>query len=407
MDKKLLLIIGAGIEQIKAYQLAKKMGLLVAGTDINSNAPGFKFADYKIKASTRDISETVKAVKKFHQSVHQNNGIMTLANDVPLTVASIAKELGLPGISIRSARLASDKILMKDKFKKDGILIPPYKQIFNSKDLFKAAKAWRYPLVIKPADSRGARGVLRITKKVDHEWAFNYSLNESASGKVLVEKFIGGLQISAESFVYKGVCHTVAWSERNYEFMDKFAPYIIENGGILPANLNKSQLSAIKITMQKCADSMNIKNGSIKGDLVMTSEGPVVIEVAARLSGGFFCTDQIPKAVGVDLVKQTIKISLGMKIDVSELEPKNLCALGIRYFFPKPGKITKIEGFDQLKRYDWVFKKLLFKKVGEIIEPYTDHTKRVGLVITVGKNREEANRRAVMAVNSVTIETSQ
>ena len=117
--KKTLLIIGAGREQIPAYQIAKKMGLTVIGTDRNPNAPAFDFADQKLICSTRDANHTLETVLEFSKK-KSINGVMTIANDVPFTVALVANTLSLPGISLQSARYASNKILMKNQFVKHG-----------------------------------------------------------------------------------------------------------------------------------------------------------------------------------------------------------------------------------------------------------------------------------------------
>ena len=88
-----LLIIGAGREQVYAYQTAKKMGLEVTGTDIDSEAPGFKVADDKLICSTRDPQQTLQSVIDYTKT-KQIDGVMTIANDVSLTVAIIAKHFG-------------------------------------------------------------------------------------------------------------------------------------------------------------------------------------------------------------------------------------------------------------------------------------------------------------------------
>lgn len=361
MDK--LLIIGGGIEQVRAYEVAHEMGLLVIGSDADPNAPALKLADYKIIASTRDIQKTARMAKEYRP-----NGVMTLAHDVPLTVATVAHELGLPGISLGSARLASNKLEMKWKFIRDGVPTPPP----------------FYPMVIKPVNGSGARGVMRITE----------------GGSMLAEMFIEGLQLSTESMMYQGRCYTVSISERNYDF-DRFAPYMIEDGGVIPARLSLEETASVENIVAQTTKSLGIKNGPVKGDIVLSKDGPVVIEMAARLSGGYLCTDQIPLARGVDLVKQTIKLALGRSLDTRDLIPQDLCCIGVRYFFPKPGRIVSIKGFDELQ----VTKKMLFKQVGDIVEPVTDHTKRVGFVHTIGRTQEEAEQRAIQAVNSVIIET--
>ena len=118
-----LLIIGAGIEQIYAYQTAKKMGFSVVGTDANPNAPALIYSDEKLIASTRDPQATIEAVKslKDYKSI---KGVITLANDVPYTVAYVAEVLGLPSISLQTAALSSDKLKMKNRFKDSDVNTP-------------------------------------------------------------------------------------------------------------------------------------------------------------------------------------------------------------------------------------------------------------------------------------------
>ncbi len=381
------------------------MGCVVVGSDMDADAPALKLADHKMIASTRDVGATLRAVLEFNRKL-RIDGVMTLANDVPLTVSTVAAELGLPCISIRSARLAADKLEMKKAFTACGVPVPDFKEVFSAGDVKRAAGEWGYPVVIKPNDGRGSRGVLKLVGGVDHNRAFSYAKDNSDAGRVLVERFIEGLQYSTESMVYKGKCYTASISERNYEFMDRYAPNIIENGGILPADIGSGTRRAIEEVVASAARAMEINDGTVKGDIVLSSQGPLVIELAARLSGGYLCTDQIPLARGVDLVRQTIKLCLGEQLEVRDLEPRDICKVGIRYFFPTPGRIVSISGFEELSRLEWVSKKMLFLGVGDIVESPSNHTKRVGFVHATGATFKEAEARAVEAAAMVQVKTT-
>ena len=74
-------------------------------------------------------------------------------------------------------------------------------------------------------------------------------------------------------------------------------------------------------------------------DIVMSEDGPLIIEIALRPSGGYFSTEQIPRSRGINLVRQVIKLAIGDTLQKDEIIPKNICSIGIRYF-PEPGKIT-------------------------------------------------------------------
>jgi len=400
--KKTLMIIGAGSGQLHGINLAKKMGYNVIATDIDSKAPGFKVADESFIASTYDLERTVEVARNFNKN-HSIDGVITVGVDVPLTVAAIAKEFNLPGISIESAKLASNKLKMKNKFKLDGISIHWYKKIDSLEQFKNIVDETESVLVLKPIDSRGARGVLRITKDVDLDWAYNYSKNISPTKSVMVEEFISGPQISTESIVWNGKTHTVAYSDRNYEFLEKYSPFIIENGGTMPSQLDAEKIKQISNLVAKAAKSMGIKNGVVKGDVVYSDNGPKIIEIAARPSGGYFCTDQIPLSNGIDIVKTMIKMSLGEEIDINELLPKYNRSVALRFFFFPAGKIKKIEGVEKLSSYKWLKKFELFLKEGDIIKNITNHTERGGVVISIADNYDESVKRAKKAIETLNI----
>ena len=115
--KKTLLIIGAGPESIPGYQKAKALGLFIVGTDIDIKAPAIKFADDFINVSTYDIETTIKEVEKYNDNIRKIDGVICIANDVPLCVAKVAYHLELPGISVQSAEWSTDKVAMKKRFR--------------------------------------------------------------------------------------------------------------------------------------------------------------------------------------------------------------------------------------------------------------------------------------------------
>ena len=148
---------------------------------------------------------------------------------------------------------------------------------------------------------------------------------------------------------------------------------------------------------------MGIRDGIVKGDIVVENNEPLVIELAARLSGGYFCTHEIPMNSGVDIVGNAIRIALGEPVDPRELKAKynrNICQ---RYLFPEPGIIKKITGLDRLDKNNQI-KYFDFRlKPGEEILPPVAHPSRPGMVITTGKSRAEAQEIASLALGQIEI----
>ena len=403
---KTIWIIGGGVEAIPGIRLAKKLGLNVVVSDGSLNAPGLKFADNSVIAITYDIEGTVDSACKYHQNVNPVDGVICIATDVPLTVASVAEKLSLPGITTETARKCSDKFLMKETLLAEGIPIPWFSLVKSVSELCSIISERGLPLVIKPVDSRGARGVIRITKSIDLEWAFEYAKSFSPTSRVMVEEFLEGQQYSTESVIMDEKNITLGFSERNYEFLEELSPYIIEYGGQQPAKIDKKELDSIVNLVEKSSQILGISNATSKGDVVMSKEGPKIIEIAPRLSGGYFSSDQIPLVTGINIIEIAIRLSLGEKINKNKLLFSHQKAVAIRYFFPKPGKITSISNIDSFKNESWVHKLNLFFGVGDVLEKVTDHTKRCGFVITSGNTRDEAVERARTVVENVQILTT-
>jgi biotin carboxylase len=398
-------MVSGGAEAMPGIRLARQMGLHVVVSDGSPDAPGLAEADDGIVASTYDVDATIEAARAYSITKRPIDGVISVAADVPVTVACVAEALGLPGIPVESARLAADKIAMKERFVQFGIAAPWFAAVGSAADLQRIAAERGLPLVIKPVDSRGARGVLRIVAGVDLDWAYSHAHQWSPTGRVMVEEYLPGPQISTESLLIDGVGYTPGFCDRNYEFLNRFSPWIIENGGEQPSVLAAADQRDVAALAVRAGVALGISTGIVKGDMVLTPDGPKVIEVAARLSGGWFSTDQIPLATGVDLVGAAIRVALGDAVRPDDLKPTRHGGVAIRYFFPEPGRVTAISGLEEFRDVPWVHRLGFMAAPGDIVEAPTNHTKRAGFVITSGETRDQAVARAVQVVGTVRITT--
>jgi len=403
-DGKTLLVVGGGIEAVPGVELAQAMGLHVVVSDVDPDAPCMALADDTLIASTYDIAATVALAREYHEEVRPLDGVMCIATDVPLTVASVAQDLGLPGIPVEAALLASDKLLMKDRFARDDIPIPWYSPATDPEDLRRIVDERGTSLVIKPADSRGSRGVLRLSDGVDLEWAFGESLRHSPSDRVMVEEFLTGPQVSTESLVIDGIAYTPGFADRNYELLDEYAPHIIEDGGELPSHLSDEIQNSIRDLVERAAASLEVSSGVVKGDIVLSDGVPHVIELAARLSGGYFCTHEIPLNTGVDLVGSAIRLAIGDPVDPDDLVPRYQHHLSQRYLFPGAGRVVSVTGDDEVAAWPGVEMVEIRVSPGDTLRSVDSHPARAGLVLVTGADRQEAMTLAKRAIEAIDIE---
>ena len=334
---KTLLIVCGGIEATHGIARAKEMGLHVVVSDGDPNAPGFALADASLIASTYDPRGTANAAELYHRTVRPIDGVICMGADVPQTVAAVAQRLKLRGLSSETAHLAMDKLAMKDRLKAHGVPIPWYAPLRDAADLQIAMLERGLSLVVKPVDSRGGRGVQRMNAGRDAETAFAEAKAQSPTGRVMVEAYLDGPQISTESILLNGVGYTPGFSDRNYEFLERFAPFFVENGGDLPSHVASAVRADVEATVTAAAKALGIANHNYKGDMVVHRGKAHVIELAARLSGGYFCTREIPLSSGVDFVGATIRLALGEAVAPADLTPRFERPIVQRYVFPPPG----------------------------------------------------------------------
>lgn len=402
---KTILFVGGGLEATPGIRLAKSLGLRVVVSDGDLTAPGMLIADDQLHASTYNIPATLDSVTKYVEGGCSLSGVICLGTDVPMTVATIAQSLGLTAVSIETAALASNKLAMKERFTQHGVRVPWFSRVDSIDHLRSLSKEHSKTLVIKPVDSRGARGVLKFSPTVDLNWAFNIALENSPTARVMVEEFLDGPQISTESLIINGICHTPGFSDRNYEYLERFAPNIIENGGDLPSAIPLDQQEAVRRVVASAATALGVTNGVVKGDIVLHKGEPYVIELATRLSGGYFCTHEIPLNTGVDFVGAAIRQCLGETAEASDLEPRYQRGVSQRYFFPKPGVVREICVPGWISEDPDIALFEMRVKTGDRILPAYNHPARAGLVITTGLTREEAISKANHVIDAVKIHT--
>ena len=402
---KSLLFIGGGEESCPGIRRAREVGLKTAVLDRSSLAPGLILAERGLVGSIFDVDNAVKIASELHHD-WPIDGVLSVGTDVPLTVAAVASSLGLASIGERSAGYASNKLLMKQRFAACNVPTAPGFAVSTASDVREAIEVLGGAVVVKPADSRGARGVSFVQAGDDHEARFVDAFAESPTGVVVVEKFLDGPQFSTESVVHDGRIATVGVSTRNYGRLPQTYPFPVEDGGDLPAKLPADAVEEIDAVLLAAASALGIASGTVKGDLVQHDGRIFIIELAARLSGGYFATHEIPLSTGIDYLATAFRLALGLQPDWDALIPSRNVPVAQRYFFPKPGRVESISVPDWVKEHPNVELFVMRLRVGDVVPEIRNHPARAGLVISTGQTPEGAIGLAESVVQAVDIRTT-
>ncbi|PIC77128.1 lactate dehydrogenase [Sporosarcina sp. P19] len=371
---KKILIIGAGTLQIPAIIEAKKMGLKVATFDFDKNAPGFELADEAYVISTIDIDNALKKAKEINP-----DGVMTLASDMPLrTVAAIAKELDLCAVSEETAYAATNKAMMREQLKEYGVPIPLFYKVTTKSQFDKRVNQFRgKKFIVKPSDSSGSKGVYLCDDHTDMSHVYDYSMAYSNAGEILIEEYMIGQEVSVETFAVNGQINVITITDK----ITTGPPFFVEMGHTQPSKLSvevQEQIRDIAISANK---ALNIQSGPSHVEIIVTQEGPKVVELGARLGGDNITTHLVPLSTGVNLVRACIKESLKEEPDLRRSLNKSAA---IHYLKCPIGQITSITGLEVVKKIDRVIELKLFRKIGDTVTEVQNSNERIGYFICIG-----------------------
>lgn len=387
------MIVGASVLQLPAILKAKDMGLEVAVVDFNPEAIGIPYADKYYNGSTMNEDEVLAAAENY-----QPDGIMTLATDMPMRgVAKVAERLGLSGISYDTAVKATDKFEMIKAFKAHDVASPWFFTVDNKDELKGLESQLSYPCIMKPTDNAGSHGVVLAKCFDDLLNEYEYSRESARHGRVIIEEYLKGDEVSVEVMVVDGKVNILQITDK----LTTGAPHFVEMGHSQPSRHPAEIQQAIRELAVKACQSVGINQGPAHVEMMVTSRGPVMIELGARMGGDNITTALVPLSTGIDMVKATIDVAMGNKPDI---EPKFQLGSAIRYIDAPEGMIASMDGVDDAKQMLNIKEVIMTKAAGEPSTPIQCSNDRIGSVIAQAATADEAVKACEEAMKTIKIE---
>ena len=372
-DKKSILIFGVGPLQESIIGRAKKMGLYTVGIDPCADATCKDCVDAFEVVPGQDYEGHCAVVEKYGI-----DAIVTAATDKPLVMmARIAEKFGVPFYSVETAQWSTDKFQMKQRFMEGGVPCAKGRLVKSVEEV----EDFEYPVIIKPRDNSGSRGVKLCRSKEELEASMSEAFEVSKLDTILVEEFIEGPEYSIESLHYDGRSEVIQFTEKKTtEF-----PYNVELGHIQPANISKENQQKIREIVSLIGKALKFENCPSHTELKINERGIYVIETSPRLGGDYITSTLTPLSTGVILEDQLLKIALGDKI---EIEPQQVQYSGVRFFAFKEGReIKHVPDTEFVKGWPHVVDFSFHLREGQVVNRITSSLNRYGHLILVAKNR--------------------
>lgn len=393
MDKSnYLLILNAGNEYSKKFMLSDichytRPIALITKKDISWEK---QYIDAEIHTDSYNDEDVWKAVEAFSRN-NSIQGILTYNEKNVLTAAFLSKKLGLIGLSKEAGLCARNKNLMRSAFERNGVPSAKSLLIHSLDEAEKFILANGYPVVLKPVMGASSIAVVKVDSHGELLVYFDHvrrlSKEKYDSEELLIEEYLDGKEVSVESVVYNGKVTVVMVTDK----FKSAEPFFEEVGHTMPSNLPESVAQLVKDVAIAGMKALGIRNGVTHSEVKITSQGPKIVEIAARPAGCF-----IPKLVelstGVNIGRALVDVSLGREPNLKHTKSK---VNSVRFFVPeKEGVLLGHGNIDKFKKIDWVKE---FKFTGEIGNKITlppdKYYTRLGHYIIEAGDRAEMDER--------------
>lgn len=305
-----VLILGAGLMQIPAILSAKELGYRVCLVDADDKAIAISKADEFRKIDLKDK----EGILQYAKSLQNGPGlaaVFTAGTDFSASVSYVCQKLNLPSHTFDAALNASIKTRMRKCFSDANVPSPKFfnldKDNFTQDKLKEISSLIGFPLVVKPVDNMGARGCRMVRSLKEFEPAVKIAIEVSRSGNAIVEEYMDGPEYSIDALVYNGTFTVTGFALRHI----KYPPYFIETGHTMPAELDKSVHNQLISVFALGAKALGLEKGAAKADIKFTKNGPMIGEIAGRLSGGYMSGWTYPYSSDLNLTKEALLIACG------------------------------------------------------------------------------------------------
>ena len=321
---KKIAIIGANEFQNKLVLKAKEMGIETHVFAWEEGAIAKENSDFFYPMSIVEkekILETCKEIKI--------DGVCSIASDLAMpTVNFIADRLGLIGNTLDCTLVTTNKYEMRKRLIANDLPCPQFNLIEKIEDL--DLEKIEFPLIIKPIDRSGSRGIVKVTKKEELYEAIEIAKSVSFSKEILVEEFAEGNEYSVECISQNGEHHLLQITKK----YTTGAPHFIETGHIQPSGLDEKIKNKVKEIILKSLTVLGIKNGASHSEIKIFNNEIKIIEIGARMGGDFIGSDLVKYSTGIDFLKLVLEVALNNKIEIKS--SNNICKnILVRFIFNK------------------------------------------------------------------------
>ena len=363
---KKLLIAGGGYADIPLIKAAKTLGFYVISSGNKADDLGHQYSDLYEPCDFSDKDELLKVSRKY-----RINAICPCANDFSaLSSAYVAEEMGFPGHdSYEKSKIIHYKDMFREFTAKYSVQAPLARTFFNVEKLLDDIDSFQLPIIIKPVDLTGGKGITKIDETSNLEYvverAAKFAFEQTRENRILVEEFIEGSNHGFSTFIRNGkvVFH---FTDNEHYYQNKY----MVSGASVPGDVSVKVINKLISECEKIASILGLVDGIFHVQFILKNDIPYIIEVCRRPPGDLYI-DFVKYATGIDYPSYIVQAFAGMNVDnIHQSSPK---------FFMRHCVMTNKVGIISDVTFDAsivenVFEKIMWWKPGDIVSDIF-HTK--------------------------------
>ena len=369
--KKRIMILGAGLFQLAGIKRALALGYHVTTVGYPSDNIGHRYSHQSVDCSIVDREGVLSAARELGI-----DGICTFSSDAAVpSVGHVCAQLGLPGVSPEAAEIMTHKHLFRESQHRNQLECPRFASGRAWESLEDEVRQFSYPVLFKPVDSSGSRGVIRLDR-FDTQAArccFGHAVSFSRSGRVCVEEWVAGVEVGGDAILFDG---GIVFAVVTHKHMEGF----IVRGHSLPTNITAEQRQWVVEALSAACKALDYTCGPLNFDVMIAEDRAVVLEMSPR-NGGNGIPTVIQRATGCDIEEQTIRIAMGLPPTFPA--PGRTRGFG-SYIFgaSSSGTLMSMAGPDEVKRQvPEVFEVFQTRAPGDQVEAITHNANLLGFAL--------------------------
>lgn len=315
MNMRKLMILGGSRYALPVIEAAHKLGIYTITCDYLPDNIAHKYSDEYCNVSIIEKEKVLEAAQQLHI-----DGIMSFACDPGVVAAAyVAEQMGLPNVGpYESVCILQNKGKFREFLTKNGFNVPTAKSYKKVEDAVKDAGIFRWPVIVKPTDSAGSKGVTRVDDPGRLEESIRYALSYSHSDEFIIEDFITqhGYSSDSDSFSVDGELKFVSFDCQHFD-QNAENPYT-PAAYSWPSSMSQEHQGELTSEIQRLLKLLHMRTAVYNIETREGTDGKAYIMELSPRGGGNRLSECLRYATGVDMITNMVKYSVGMSVDPIE-----------------------------------------------------------------------------------------